>query len=274
MPARDGYFSSPLSCRRALPSPIKASMAHATDRMTNKVPEVTLAFWIIKIAATTLGETAGDALSMSLHLGYAVSTVIFFSVFIVTAAAQITAKRFHPYLYWSVIVATTTTGTTLADFADRSLGIGYVGGSTLLLLLLLAVLGLWRWSVGSIAVNDIHSPRVETYYWAAILASNTLGTALGDFMADSSGFGYEGSSFVFAGALALIAAAYFFTRISHTTLFWSAFILTRPLGATVGDLLTKPVANGGLDLSRVASSLVIAGFMIAAIALTRRRSPS
>jgi uncharacterized membrane-anchored protein len=238
----------------------------------NKVPEVTLAFWLIKIAATTLGETAGDAVSMTLDLGYAVGTAIFFAIFLATVATQIASKRFHPYLYWSVIVATTTTGTTLADFADRSLGIGYVGGSALLFALLIAVLATWRRSVGSIAVDDIHSPGVESFYWAAILASNTLGTALGDFMADSSGLGYEGSSFVFAGALALIAAAYFYTRISHTILFWAAFILTRPLGATVGDLLTKPLSGGGLNLGRISSSLVIAAFMLAAIALSQRRA--
>ena len=240
----------------------------------SKVPEVTLAFWIIKIAATTLGETGGDTLSMTMHLGYALSSVVFFSLFIATVAAQVTAKFFHPLLYWAVIVGTTTAGTTLADFADRSLGIGYVGGSLMLFAILMIVLGLWRFSMGSVAVNNITSRKVEIFYWMTILFSNTLGTALGDFFADSSGLGYEGAAIVFSGALALIAAAYFCTRISRTLLFWSAFILTRPLGATVGDLLTKPVASGGLNLSRISSSLIIAVFMIGCILFVSQRAGS
>jgi len=244
---------------------------HATAPRASKVPQVTLAFWIIKIAATTLGETAGDALSMTLQLGYALSTVIFFVCFAVAVAAQVCAKRFHPFLYWAVIVATTTVGTTMADFADRSLGIGYIGGSLLLLALLVAVLAAWWKTTGSISVNRIDNPRDEIFYWLAILTSNTLGTALGDFFADDSGLGFEGAALVFAALLAVIAAAYFLTELSHTLLFWAAFILTRPLGATLGDTLTKPLAEGGLNLSRINSSALIAAFMIAAILFTSRR---
>lgn len=233
----------------------------------NKVPEVTLAFWVIKIAATTLGETGGDALSMTLNLGYALSTLVLFGIFVAFVWAQIASKRFHRFLYWAVIVATTTVGTTMADFADRSLGVGYVGGSLILFAILMATLAIWKFVVGSVSVNNIVSPKAETFYWLTILFSNTLGTALGDFLADS-GLGYEGAAVVFAGLLALIAAAYFRTRISHTLLFWMAFILTRPLGATVGDILTKPHANGGLDLSRITSSAVIAVFIIGCIAVT------
>jgi uncharacterized membrane-anchored protein len=246
-------------------------MTGSADIRSSKVPEVTLVFWIIKIAATTLGETGGDALSMTFDLGYAVSTAIFFVIFAGTAAAQIRARSFHPFLYWAVIVATTTMGTTLADFADRSLGIGYVGGSLILFALVLLVLGIWWRAEGSVSVAAITSPRVEAFYWLTILFSNTLGTALGDFLADS-GPGYEGGALIFAGALAVIWALYAFTGISHTLLFWAAFILTRPLGATVGDLLTKPVANGGLDLSRIASSAVIAVFIIACILVLPQRA--
>ncbi|WP_458760344.1 COG4705 family protein [Afipia sp. TerB] len=240
---------------------------------SNKVPEVTLAFWIIKIAATTLGETGGDALSMSMNFGYAVSTGIFFAVFVVALAVQVRAKTFHPFLYWLVIVATTTVGTTMADFADRSLGIGYVGGSLILFALLMAILALWRISVGSVSVSNIATPKVEIFYWMTILFSNTLGTALGDFLADA-GPGYEGAALVFAAALALIAAAYYFTDVSRTLLFWSAFILTRPLGATVGDILTKPYASGGLDLSRFGSSAIIAIFIVGSIFLLYRATDS
>jgi len=238
----------------------------------SKVPEITLIFWIIKIAATTLGETGGDAVSMTMNLGYAIGTAIFFSLFLVTVAAQVAAKSFHPFLYWLVIVATTTAGTTMADFADRSLGIGYIGGSLILFVMLMAVLGLWYFSLGSVSVNNITSRKVEIFYWATILFSNTLGTALGDFLADSSGLGYEGGALVFSGALVLVAAAYFFTKLSHTLLFWMAFILTRPLGATLGDILTKPLDHGGLNLSRFSSSAVIAVFMIACILLTSQRA--
>jgi uncharacterized membrane-anchored protein len=240
--------------------------------VTSKVPQVALAFWIIKIAATTLGETAGDALSMTMNLGYAVSTLIFLVFFLGAVAAQIKAKSFHRLLYWTVIVATTTLGTTMADFADRSLGIGYAGGSLILFTALLMILGLWRVSAGSISFRDIVSPKVEMFYWTTILFSNTLGTALGDWLADTQGVGFERGALVFAGALAVVAAAYFFTSISRTLLFWTAFILTRPLGATLGDLLTKPRADGGLNLSRIISSLVIAAFMVLCILLTSQNA--
>lgn len=248
---------------------------HGTEPLLrSKVPQVTLAFWIIKIAATTLGETGGDALSMTENLGYAVSTAIFFAIFLATVGAQIRARSFHPLLYWAVIVATTTAGTTMADFADRSLGIGYVGGSLILLAMLLLVLGVWRVTLGNVSVDNITTPTAEIFYWMTILFSNTLGTALGDFLADDSGLGlgYEGGALVFAAALALVAAAYFFTRLSRAWLFWLAFILTRPLGATLGDLLTKPLANGGLNLSRISSSLVIAVVMVGCILLVARRA--
>jgi uncharacterized membrane-anchored protein len=241
---------------------------------TSKVPEVTLVFWIIKIAATTLGETGGDALSMTMKLGYATSTAIFFALFMVTVVAQVRAKSFHPFLYWAVIVTTTTAGTTMADYADRSLGIGYVGGSLILFALLMLVLGLWRFSAGSVSAVNITSPKIEIFYWATILFSNTLGTALGDFLADESGLGYEGGALVFAAALALVAAAYFYTKLPYTLLFWLAFILTRPLGATVGDLLTKPVEHGGMDLSRISSSMLIAVFMIGCILFTSQKAGS
>jgi len=238
---------------------------------SSKVPEVTLVFWVIKIAATTLGETGGDTLSMTLNLGYAVSSAIFFTFFLVAATSQIAVRRFHRFLYWATIVATTTLGTTMADFADRSLGIGYTGGSLILFAMLMAVLGLWRLSIGTVAVTHIASPKVEAFYWTAILFSNTLGTALGDWLADS-GPGYEGGALVFAGLLLVIAGAYFFTKISHTLLFWAAFILTRPLGATLGDLLTKPVANGGFNLSRIESSLTIAVLIIVGVSLLPQRA--
>jgi uncharacterized membrane-anchored protein len=236
--------------------------------VASKVPQIAIAFWIIKIAATTLGETGGDALSMTMKLGYAVSTLIFMVFFIVAVTAQIKAKSFHRFLYWTVIVATTTVGTTMADFTDRSLGVGYAGGSLILLTLVIGVLGLWRWSAGAISFRNITAPKVEVFYWTTILFSNTLGTALGDWLADTQGMGFERGALVFAAALTLVAMAYFFTSISRTTLFWAAFILTRPLGATLGDILTKPHANGGLNLSRITSSLVIAAFMVLCILLT------
>jgi uncharacterized membrane-anchored protein len=231
----------------------------------SKIPAVTLGFWIIKIAATTLGETGGDALSMTEKLGYALSTGIFLAIFLIVVAAQIRARSFHPFLYWAVIVATTTVGTTMADFADRSLGVGYIGGSLMLFALLVAVLAAWWRSVGTVSVTAITTPKAEAFYWATILASNTLGTALGDFLSDDSGLGYEGSALVFAGMLAIVAAGYFLTSTSRTVLFWTAFILTRPLGATLGDLLTKPLADGGLAMSRISSSGLIALFMVVCI---------
>jgi uncharacterized membrane-anchored protein len=241
------------------------------DEIASKVPEVTLVFWVIKIAATTLGETGGDALSMTLNLGYAISTGIFFAFFAVAVVGQVASRSFHRYLYWAVIVTTTTLGTTMADFADRSLGIGYPGGALILFAILMLVLGLWRAVVGTVSVSEITSRRTEMFYWTAILFSNTLGTALGDWLADS-GPGYEGGALIFAALLAMIASAYFFTTISRTLLFWSAFILTRPLGATLGDLLTKPVANGGFNLSRIESSLAIAAFILGCILVLPQRA--
>src|SRR6266576_481892 len=227
----------------------------------SKVPEVTLAFWIIKVAATTLGETGGDSVTMTLNWGYLDGTAIFVGFLLVLVAAQIFATRFHPLLYWATIVASTTFGTTMADFADRSLGIGYTGGSTLLFLCLMSVLGLWYWSQGTISVNTVSTPKVEAFYWAAITFSQTLGTALGDWLADTGGLGYEGGALVFGAGLAILAAAYYWTEVSRVGLFWAAFILTRPLGATVGDFLDKPVSHGGLNLSRPLASAVIAIFI-------------
>ena len=241
-------------------------------RTLSKVPEVTLAFWIIKILATTLGETGGDAVTMTLGLGYLVGTAIFATVFVGAVAAQIAAKRFHPFLYWFVIVATTTAGTTLADFFDRSLGIGYLGGSAALALLLLATLGLWYRALGSVSVDTIRTPRAEMFYWATIMFSQTLGTALGDFLADTGGLGYAGGAVVFGAALAVVAGLYFYTSVSRTLLFWAAFILTRPLGATVGDFLDKPLANGGLALGRFAASAVLAAVMVGLIIYLPQRA--
>ena len=231
----------------------------------SKVPEVTFLFWVMKIAATTLGETGGDSLSMSMNLGYLVSTAIFATIFVIMVGAQIAAKRFHPLLYWLTIIATTTVGTTLADFADRSLGIGYAGGSALLFALLIGSLALWHHTMGSVSVGTVSSPKAEMFYWVTIMFSQTLGTALGDWTADSAGLGYTGSALLFGVLLALIAAAYFWTKISHTKLFWAAFILTRPLGAVVGDFLDKPVEKGGLALSRYVASGVLFAFILACI---------
>ena len=239
---------------------------------SSKVPEVTLVFWIIKIAATTLGETGGDTVTMTLSWGYLAGTALFLGVLLVLVASQILAKKFHPFLYWATIVASTTFGTTMADFADRSLGIGYLGGSLVLLASLIAVLGLWYWSLGSISVDNVNTPTAEIFYWAAITFSQTLGTALGDWMADSAGLGYEGGAVIFAAGLAILAAAYCWTNVSRVTLFWSAFILTRPLGATIGDFLDKPVNHGGLALSRPLASAVIAAFIVACLLLLPQRA--
>jgi uncharacterized membrane-anchored protein len=236
----------------------------------SKVPEITLAFWIIKIAATTLGETGGDALSMSLNLGYAVSTLIFLVPFFALVALQIRAKAFHPTLYWTVVVGTTLAGTTMADFADRSLGIGYRGGSTILFVSVLAALGLWKWAVGTVSVNNIVTPKAELFYWLTILFSNTLGTALGDWTSEGTGFG--GGVLLFLGLIALVALLYFFTGVSRTILFWTTFILTRPLGANMGDLLTKPHTEHGLELGRFTASGLVAVFMILCIAFMRQKS--
>lgn len=230
-----------------------------------KVPEVTLLFWIVKIAATTLGETGGDALSMSLNLGYLLSTGIFAALFIVAVAAQMRARQFHPWVYWTTIVATTTVGTTLADYFDRSLGIGYSGGTTILLVLLLTSLWTWQRTLGTVSVESVSSPKAEIFYWVTIMFSQTLGTALGDWTADTAGLGYSGGALVFTGLLLLVVAAYRWTRISRTALFWAAFVLTRPLGAVVGDYLDKPVAAGGLALSRFGASAVLLGFIVACL---------
>jgi uncharacterized membrane-anchored protein len=239
-----------------------------------KVPAVTLGFWIVKIAATTLGETGGDSLSMTLGWGYLVGTAIFLPLLLVLAVLQTRARRFHPFLYWATIVASTLAGTTMADFADRSLGIGYTGGVAILFLAVLALLGLWHRVEGTVSVATVNTPRVEAFYWTTITFSQTLGTALGDWTSNTAGTGYAGGAFVFLAALALLAAAYYVTRVSHVLLFWAAFILTRPLGATVGDFLDKPVALGGLDLSRPLASGVIAVFIIAAILVIPQRAGS
>jgi uncharacterized membrane-anchored protein len=238
----------------------------------SKVPEVTLVFWVIKIAATTLGETGGDTVSMSMNLGYLVGSAIFAAIFIVAVAAQIRATRFHPWLYWATIIATTMVGTTLADFADRSLGIGYTGGSSLLLVLLMGSLALWYWTLGSVSIHTVSSPRAEMFYWITIMFSQTLGTALGDWTADTADLGYTGAAVVFGLLLAMVAAAYFWTTISRTALFWAAFILTRPLGAVVGDFLDKPVSAGGLALSRYVASAALIIFIIACIAIFPQRA--
>jgi uncharacterized membrane-anchored protein len=248
------------------------AISNRVEVVLSKVPEVTLGFWIIKVLATTLGETGGDALSMSLDLGYAISSLFFIGVFIVLAIAQIKAKAFKPLLYWFAIVATTTAGTTMADFADRSLGIGYPGGASILFVLLMASLGVWYWTAGSISVNTVATPKTEMFYWVAILFSQTLGTALGDWMADTNGLGYENGALVFGAGLLLVAAGYFFTNISRTALFWSAFILTRPLGATLGDLIDKPVENGGLSFSRFYASGILAAIIVVGILLIPQKA--
>ena len=238
----------------------------------SKVPEVTLIFWLIKILATTLGETGGDAVSMSMNLGYLVGTAIFAVIFLFAVVAQIKAKQFHPFIYWVTIVATTTVGTTLADYVDRSLGIGYTGGSALLLSLLLASLFVWYKTLGSVSVNSISEPKAEMFYWVTIMFSQTLGTALGDWTADTAGLGYGGGAIIFSALLLAVLAAYYWTQISRTALFWAAFILTRPLGAVVGDFLDKPIAKGGLDLSRYTASTALILIIIACILFFPQRA--
>ena len=247
-------------------------MDNTIERTLSKVPEVTLIFWIIKIAATTLGETGGDAVSMSMNLGYLVGTVIFAAIFLVAVLAQIKAKGFLPFLYWATIIATTTVGTTLADFADRSLGIGYAGGSSLLFALLMASLAIWYRSLGTISVDTVSSPKAEMFYWVTIMFSQTLGTALGDWTADTAGLGYVGGAMVFGALLALVVAAYYWTTLSRTLLFWAAFILTRPLGAVVGDFLDKPLSAGGLALSRYSASAVLLAFILTSILIFQQKA--
>ncbi|MBF0542641.1 MAG: hypothetical protein HQK91_14460 [Nitrospirae bacterium] len=238
-----------------------------------KVPEVTLIFWIVKIAATTLGETGGDAVSMSMNLGYLIGTLIFAGIFIAAVTIQIKTKVFHPIIYWSTIVATTTVGTTLADYADRSLGIGYAGGASLLFALLIASLAIWNWSLGTVSVDSINSTKAEGFYWVTIMFSQTLGTALGDWTADSAGLGYIGGTVIFLTLLTIIIAAYYWTNVSRIILFWTAFIITRPLGAVVGDFLDKPINSGGLALSRYSSSAVLLLFMTSCI-LVFKQNPA
>jgi len=237
----------------------------------SKVPAVTLAFWLTKIAATTLGETGGDAVTMSMALGYLTGTLMFAIIFLIAVVVQIKRHSFNKWIYWFTVVATTTVGTTLADFADRSLGIGYLGGTLLLSTLLILSLFIWRITCGTIAVNSVNNGVTECFYWVTIMFSQTLGTALGDWTADSEGLGYDGGILLFVGALAIIWAASRFTTLSRTALFWAAFILTRPLGAVVGDFLDKPVASGGLALSRYSASLTLALIIIAFLWLLPQR---
>ncbi len=246
-------------------------MKEVVKGAATKVPQLTLLFWVIKIAATTLGETGGDAVSMSMHLGYLVATLIFAALLVATVIVQMQAERFNPFIYWMTIVATTTVGTTMADFADRSLGIGYAGGSTLLLLLLLCSLALWHRVLGSVSVDTVTSPRTEFFYWMTITFSQTLGTALGDWMAGSAGLGYRGAALIFGALLAVVVAAYLWTSISRVALFWTAFILTRPLGAVVGDFLDKPRAAGGLAVSRYTASAVLLAFIVLCILVFPQR---
>lgn len=238
----------------------------------SKVPEITLLFWILKIAATTLGETGGDSVTMTLGWGYLAGTALFLGLLAVLVIAQIAAAKFHPFLYWATIAASTTFGTAMADFADRSLGIGYTGGSLLLLGCLVAVLGLWYWSQGTISVNAVSTPKAEAFYWAAITFSQTLGTAIGDWIADTGGLGYKDGALFFASGIAAAAAFYFWTNVSRVLLFWSAFILTRPLGATIGDYLDKPLSEGGLALSRPLASAVIAAFIVVCLFVLPQRA--
>ena len=238
----------------------------------SKVPAVALGFWVIKILATTLGETGGDTVSMTMNLGYLIGTAIFLGILVVLVVWQILTKRFHPFLYWATIIASTTAGTTMADFATRSLGIGYTGGSLLLFTSVLLSLAAWRWFAGSISADSIHTPKVEAFYWITITLSQTLGTALGDWMADTGGLGYIGAALVFGGALAVVAGLYFWTSVNRVVLFWAAFILTRPLGATVGDFLDKPLDHGGLNFSRPVASAVLAVAIVALILLLPQRA--
>ena len=247
-------------------------MDTAVRDTATKVPAVSLAFWIVKIAATTLGETAGDAVTMSMNLGYLAGTAIFAAIFVVAVAVQIRSPRFHPVVYWTTIIATTTVGTTMADFADRSLGVGYAGGSALLLVLLVGTLALWHAALGSVSVETVSTPRAEAFYWLTILFSQTLGTALGDWLADSAGLGYRVSALVFLVLLALVFVAWRWTALSRTSLFWAAFILTRPLGAVVGDFLDKPLDHGGLALSRYTASAVLLAFIALALLLHPQRA--
>ncbi|HVI81802.1 MAG TPA: hypothetical protein VM717_03585 [Chthoniobacterales bacterium] len=258
-------------------------MDEGRSELVAKVPHVTLLFWIIKILATTLGETGGDAVTMSWlgettpeakGTGYFIGTAIFGVIFIAAVLVQIVAKKFHPFVYWLTIVATTTVGTTLADYCDRSLGIGYTGGSTILLICVVTSLLIWRWSTGSVSIETVSTPQVEVFYWVTIMFSQTLGTALGDWVADTHEMGYVGAAWVFGGLLLLTALLYYFTSLSRVTLFWVAFILTRPLGAVVGDFLDKPIAKGGLALSRYTASLALMVVIVALILIFPQKPAS
>ncbi len=240
----------------------------------NKVPAITLAFWLMKICATTLGETAGDLLSMTLNVGYALSSLILISIFLATLVAQLAAKAYHPLLYWTVILSTSTAGTTMSDFMDRTLGLGYLAGTSILLTILLTVLAVWRLTIGSLSVDHIHSFRVEMFYWTAILFSNTLGTALGDFLADSSGLGFAGGALLIGSILAAVTLAHYFTPIPKTLLFWIAFVLTRPFGATAGDFLTKTHEKGGLGFGTIGSSAVLASILVILVIFASRKHAS
>lgn len=244
----------------------------SNENNLSKVARVTFLFWVMKICATTLGETAGDLLSMTLNVGYAISTLILLGVFIVTLVLQLRSRAFHPALFWIVILSTSTAGTTLSDYMDRTLGLGYAMGSLILFSTLVLVLAVWRYSENTLAVDNIRSRKAESFYWAAILVSNTLGTALGDFLADDSGLGFLGSALLIAGLIAVVVLAYYFTRINRVTLFWIAFVLTRPFGATFGDLLTKPADSGGLDFGTVGSSLILASVLFGLILYTSFRT--
>ena len=258
-------------------------MDKKTSELVAKVPQVTFAFWVIKILATTLGETGGDAVTMSWlgettdeakGTGYLIGTAIFGVIFIAAVLVQIKAKKFHPFLYWLTIVATTTVGTTLADYCTRSLGIGYTGGSTILLVFVIASLLIWRWSTGSISIETVNTPKIEVFYWVTIMFSQTLGTSLGDWVADTNETGYLGAAGVFGGLLLVTALLYYLTSISRVILFWAAFILTRPLGAVVGDFLDKPHGQGGLALSRYTASLALLVVIIALILIFPRKPAS
>lgn len=252
---------------------MKRKIAAIDERdVLSKVPQVTLAFWIVKICATTLGETGGDALSMTLHLGYLVSTFIFLGFFLITLAAQVAFKRYHPFFYWAVVVATTTVGTTTSDYMDRTLGLGYPRASLLLFGGVVAMLIAWHFTTGQIQVDHITTRRNEIFYWMTILVSNTLGTALGDYTADDLGLGFGGGALLFAALIALVVAIYFFTDVPRSVLFWAAYVLTRPLGATLGDTLTKPPAQGGMNLGRISSSLVLLLAMVLIVWYTHRRA--
>jgi len=252
--------------------PLPTGPSLRSQAVLSKVPAVTLGFWIIKILATTLGETGGDTVTMTMNLGYLAGTAIFLTALAVMVWLQIRAREFHPALYWLTIVASTTAGTTMADFADRSLGVGYAGGTTILVLCVLATLFAWHRVEGTVSVDTVSTPRVEVFYWMTITFSQTLGTALGDWTADDTGLGYDGGALLFAAALALLAAAYFWTKVSRVLLFWAAFILTRPLGATVGDFLDKPSGDGGLALSRPIATAIIGAFIVVCILVLPQRA--